>query len=124
MSERILNQDIPVLNVVGATTTQTSPDFTNEHGRGLKVFLVTTAIGTGSITLSIQVKDPQSATYTTLLSGLAVTTNTSNTYTVYPGAPATANVSANDLLTKTFRIVVTANNANAATYTVGASVIV
>jgi hypothetical protein len=106
---------------VGATTTQTSPDFQSQLSRGIKVFLVTTAIGTGSITLSIQAKDPASGTYTTLLAGAAVTTNTSNMYTVFPGAPVAANVSANDGLPRVFRIQVVANNANAATYSVGFS---
>lgn len=118
------NEEFTVIVATGATTTQTSPDLTNENGKGVKVWLDTTAIGTGSVTLSILGKDPASGKYVTLLAGAAVTTNTTNQYTVYPGAPATANVSANDLLPKTFQVKVTANNANAATYTVGATVIV
>jgi hypothetical protein len=103
----------------GATTTQTSPDFQALTANGVLVVLNTTAIGTGSVTLSIQGKDRVSGVYYTLLAGAAVTTNTTNTYTVFPGAPATANVSANAALPATWRIVCTANNANAATYTVG-----
>ena len=118
------NEELAVFNAVGATTTQTSQDFTNENGKGVKVWLDTTAIGTGSVTLTIQGKDPASGKYVTLLSGAAVVTNATNVYTVYPGMAVAANVSANDILPKTFRIVVTANNANAATYTVGASVVV
>jgi hypothetical protein len=105
----------------GATTTQTSADFQNVAASGVRVVLVTTAIGTGSITLSIQGKDPASGSYFTLLSGAAVTTNTTNTYRVGAGFPVAANVSANDCLPATWRIVVTANNGNAATYSVGFS---
>ena len=104
----------------GATTTQTSPDFVNSHGhRGISVVVDTTVIGTGSITLTIQGKDRASGKYYTLLAGLAITTNVTNRYLVFPGATVTANVSANDELPEIFRLVVTANNANAATYTVG-----
>lgn len=104
----------------GVTATQTGPDLDNFLGaRGVKVWVVTTAIGTGSITLAIQGKDPASKTYTTLLTGAAIITNTTNVYTLFPGATVTANVSANDCLTDIWRLLVTANNANAATYSVG-----
>jgi hypothetical protein len=103
----------------GVTTTQTSPDFQNPGCRGVKVILTTTVIGTGSITLTIQGKDKVSGTYYTLLAGVAVVTNTQNIYTVYPSGTAAANVYALDVLPYTWRILVTANNANAATYTVG-----
>ena len=104
----------------GSTATVTGPDIVNQHGhRGIKATVVTTAIGTGSITLNIQAKDSASGTYTTLLAGAAVITNVTNVYTVYPGLTAVANVTASDVLPEIFRLVVTANNANAATYTVG-----
>src|SRR5213594_974505 len=104
----------------GATTTQTSEDFVNNGGAsgvpaaGVKVVVDTTAIGTGSITLSIQGKDKASGKYYTLLAGAAIITNTTNVYTVFPGATVTANVSANDTLPEIWRLVVTANNANPA----------
>ena len=104
----------------GSTATVTGPDITNNGGhRGVKVVVQTTAIGTGSITVSIQSKDRASGTYVTLLAGVAITTNTTNLYTVFPGATVTANVSANDCIGEIFRVVATANNGNAATYTVG-----
>lgn len=101
------------------TTTQTQADQTNPGYRGIAVTLDMTVVGTGSVTLEIDVKDPVSGKYVALLTGAAVTTNSTNVYTLFPGAPATANVSANAQLWKTFRIKVTANNANAATYSVG-----
>jgi hypothetical protein len=112
------------LNVpAGATATVTGPDIVNTGASGVKVVAVTTAIGTGSITVSIQGKDPASGTYYTILAGTAITTNTTNVYTVFPGGPVAANVSANDSLPAVWRILVTANNANAATYTVGFSTV-
>ena len=96
-----------------------SASFDNLGSRGVKVVVRTTVIGTGSITLSIQGKDVASGTYYTILAGAAVVTNTTNVYTVFPGMVVAANVSANDALPRTWRLLVTANNANAATYTVG-----
>lgn len=104
----------------GETATWTSPDFTNYTCRGVVVTLVTSVIGTGSITVTINGKDKQSGTYYLLLSGAAVVTNTTNRYTVYPGLTAAANVTASDVLPELWQIVVTHNNANATTYTVGA----
>lgn len=109
-----------LINAVGATTTQTSADQTNNSARGIKLILQTTVIGTGSITLSLLGKDQATGQYYLLLAGAAVITNATNVYTVYPGAAVVANVSANDALPATFHVVVTANNANAATYRVGA----
>lgn len=104
----------------GVTVTQTGPDIVADQGaRGVTVYVKTTAIGTGSITLTIQGKDVISGDYYTLLAGAAIVTNTANRYTVYPGLTAAANVTASDALPAVWRLVVTANNANAATYTVG-----
>ena len=103
------------------TVSVNGTDQVNYNARGVTIVLVTTAIGTGSITLTIQGKDPGSGTYYTLLAGAAVVTNTTNRYTVYPGLTAAANVTASDVLPNAWRIVITANNANAATYSVGGS---
>lgn len=78
-----------------------------------------TVVGTGSVTLTIQGKDPATGNYYTLLVGAAVTTNVANKYTVFPGATAAANATANDILPPIIRFVVTANNANSATYSLG-----
>ena len=109
---------------VGATASVNSADQVNAYGRGVKVFVNTTAIGTGSITVTIQAKDPASGAYTTLLASAAIVTNTTAVLTVYPGITATGNVSASDVLPRQWRIAVTANNANPANYTIGASLIV
>lgn len=103
------------------TVTVNGQDQTNYGARGVSVVVVTTAIGTGSITLTIQGKDQGSGTYYTILAGAAITTNTTNRYTVFPGNAVAANVSANDQLPFQWRLIVTANNANPATYSVGGS---
>jgi len=113
--------DSTILASAARTTTQTSADFTNVDARGVKVVLDMTTVGTGNVTLTIQGKDVASGKYYTLLAGVAVTTNSTNIYTVFPGATITANVSANDTLPHTWRVQVVANNANSAVYSVGAS---
>lgn len=114
-------QQSGALNVPpGTTTTITGSDVTSDLGaRGVTVYVKTTAIGTGSITVTIQGKDVASGDYYTLLAGAAITTNTVNRYTVYPGLTAAANVVASDALPAVWRVLVIANNANPATYTVG-----
>ena len=113
-----------LLSGVGATASVTSADQINPYGRGVKVWVNTTGIGTGSITVAIQGKDPGSGAYTTLLASAAITTNTTTVLTVYPGLTASANATANDVLPRQWRIAVTANNANPANYSIGASVII
>lgn len=113
-----------LLSSASRTTTQTSQDLMNHDCRGIIVVLDMTNVGTGSVTLSIDGKDPVSGKYFNLLTGAAVTTNSTNVYRVYPGLTAAANAIVNDVLPRTYRIVVTANNGNAATYSVGQMLIV
>lgn len=117
------NTDITALASAARTTTLNSGDLTNYNGRGCHVVLDVTNAGTGSITLTIQAKDALSGQYYTLLAGAAVTTVSTNVYKVFPGATAVANAAANDILPRTYRILVTHNNANSITYSVGASII-
>lgn len=109
---------ITILNVSSVTTTQTSGRQTNYNHKGCVVILTTSAIGTGSITLSIQGIEPVSNYTWTILAGTAVTTNTTNIYKVYPGLTAVSNSVASDILPRSWQVVVTANNANAASYAV------
>jgi hypothetical protein len=105
------------------TTSQTGADIQSPTAFGVKVVLDMTVVGTGSVTLTIQGKDKVSGKYYAILAGAAVVTNSTNVYTVFPGAPIAANVSANDTIPEIWRWIVTANNANPATYTVGFSTI-
>lgn len=117
------NTDITVLASAARTTTTNSSDLTNYNGRGLHVVLDVTNAGTGSITITISGKDALGGLYYTLLTGAAVTTNSTNVYKIFPGATAVANAAANDILPRTWRVTVTHNNANSITYSVSASVI-
>lgn len=114
-----VNQEATLLASAARTTTQTGSDITNLSANALVVVLDMTVVGTGSVTVTIEGKDSASGKYRTLLAGSAVTTNTTNTYKVGPSVAAVANSIGQDYLPPVFRITVTANNANSATYSVG-----
>lgn len=103
------------------TVTQTVADLETSGAQFLNVVLDMTVVGTGSVTLTINGKDPASGKYYLLLAGAAVTTNSTNRYKVGPTVAASANAIAQDYLPEIIQFVVTANNANAATYTLGYS---
>lgn len=116
--------NISLISASAVTTTQTGTDQKNYNARGCHVILNMTSVGTGSVTLEIDAKDPVSGNYYALLTGAAVVTNSTNIYRVYPNLTASANAVANDILPRTWRVKVTANNANATSYTVSTVLVV
>lgn len=124
MSTASNNDVLGILPGVGATASQNSPDLQNPYGRGVKVYINMVSAGTGSVTFTIAAKDPGSGQYVPLLSSAAIVASGLTTLTVYPGIAAVANVSASDVLPRTWRVQAVANNANPTSYFVGASVIV
>lgn len=115
--------NITAITAVNATVDQDSGDLINLTGKGVRVTLTTTSIGTASLTLHIQAKDPASGNYADLLVGTAVTTNTTKVYVVYPTIAASANAIAQDVVPHTFLIKVVHGNGNAASYSVGCSIL-
>jgi len=114
---------ILTLTAAGAGT-YVSPDQPNTIGIGLIIVFDATAVGTTSVVITIQGKDAASGKYFTLLASAAVTTISTNVYTVYPGAAITANVSAASPIPDIWRVqVVATGGATALTATVGANVI-
>jgi hypothetical protein len=98
------------------TETASSPDQTNYNGRGVHVILdVTASADTPSIVLKIEGKDA-AGNYYTLLEGAAVTGDSTNVYKVMPWIAAVANVSAADLVPRTWRVTVTHADADSITY--------
>jgi hypothetical protein len=113
------NIEATLLASASRTTTQTSADITIHNAKKLIVVLDMTTVGTGSVTVSIDGKDAVSGKYYNILTGAAITTNSTNRYRIGETLAAVANSVAQDYLPRVIRIVVTANNANAATYSVG-----
>lgn len=107
-----------------AATGGNTADQKNPGCRGVKVVIDITAIGTTpSLVVTIKFKDPVSGKYLTVLASAAITTVSTVTLTVFPGAPASANVSANDQLPATWRIEWTLSGGTV-TGTIGASYLV
>ena len=113
------NSEATLLASAARTTTQTSADIVNYNAQELIVVLDMTVVGTGSVTVSIDGKDSASGKYYNILTSAPITTNSTNRYRVGRDLVAVANTVAQDYLPRVFRIVVTANNANSATYSVG-----
>lgn len=113
--------DLTLIPSAAFTTTQTSADQINTSGRGVRVVLDVTNVGTGSVTLEIDAKDVASGKYIALLTGAAVITTSTNVYEVYPGLTPIANAVVSDVLPHTWRVKIVANNVNSAIYSVGAS---
>jgi hypothetical protein len=106
------------------TATTASADLNNPDSVGVIVYLDVTAIAaTPQLTLSIQAKDPASGKYLTLLTGAAVTTVSTNVYTIHPAVTETANVDVAVPLPGIWRVNVVHLDADSITYSVGFSLI-
>lgn len=108
------------LTAQGAGTVN-SPSSVNPWGRGVTIGINTTVDAAGSYLVNIQGLDVASGTFYTIASTAAIAAVGFQTLTVYPGITATANVSVNAPLPRTWRVqaVVTTGPISA---TVGASV--
>lgn len=114
------NLQTVLLPSAARTVTQTSADIPTLQASNVQVVLdVTNVAASPSVTVTINGKDPTSGKYFLLLSGAAVVTAVTNRYKVGPTIAAVTNVAAQDYLPSVIQIVVTANNANSGTYSVG-----
>jgi hypothetical protein len=87
--------------------------------RGIKAVLdVTVVPGVDTVQLVIENKDPVSGKYVQVLAAAARAGAGTDTLTVYPGAPVTANVSANDLIEDVYRVRVVHSAGTNFTYSV------
>lgn len=110
----------------GAVAGANSVDVINYNGRGVKVGINISAIAgtTPTLTVTLQGKDVASGQYYNLLVSPALAAVAFSTLTLYPGIAAVANVSANDVLPRTFRVITAiAGTTPTVSYTVGASII-
>lgn len=101
-----------------ATTSVNGLDQTNSNAKGLIVIVDITAITGTSVTVTIQGKDPTSGKYYTILASAALTATGTTVMRVYPGLVASANVTANDILPRTWRVITTASALTVLTATI------
>ena len=113
--------------LTAASASGVCADQTNVQWRGVVVSIDVTAItGTSpDLVVTVQGKDPVSGVYYTLLASASITAAGFSTLTVYPNAPATANVSEPLPLPYEWRVIYTIGGTTpAVTATIGAVVIV
>lgn len=102
-------------------------DQTNPGRRGVQLGINITALGgvSPTLTVTIQGKDPVSGQYYNLLTSAAIAATGFTLLTVYPGAPATANVSAPQSLPLTWRVITAIGGTTpAVTATVAANLLI
>lgn len=123
-SDRQRGITTPVLLASSARTTNTnSTDQTNFNHRGLLLMIDVSNAGTGSITPAIQVKDSISGNYKTIWTAAApLTANGTYVYAFYPGELNTLlyTEALNAIISRTWRLAITHNNANSITYSASA----
>ena len=116
------NLELELLASAARTASVDSADFTNYNGLGAHFIIDVSAIAaTPSIVPTIQGKDPVSGNYYDILVGAAITTVGTTVLKVHPGISPLADGAANDILPRTFRISITAADADSITYSVGAN---
>lgn len=115
------NLELTVLASAARTANVNSSDLSNFNGRGVHVIIdVTSVTATPSVVFTVQGKDAVSGKYYTLLTSAAITATGTTLLTVYPGAAVTANVSASNVVPKTWRVSAAHGDADSITYSVGA----
>lgn len=120
----VCHEDITLLASAARTASVNTADQINRGHRGLHLVIDATAsAATPSVTFTIQGKDATSGQYYTILASAAVTGTGTTVLRVFDGATASANVTANDVLPATWRLSVSAADADSLTYSVGASLI-
>ena len=87
-----------------STASTNSNDQNNANCRGITIFINATAV-TGTLTVTLQGKDPFSNVYYTLLASAAIAAPGNVQMTVYPGLLAATNLAANIPLPATWRVI-------------------
>jgi hypothetical protein len=119
-----LAQHVGVFTSAARTSTHSSPDRSNDYGKGIVVVIDVTAVtSTPSVVFTIEGKDPTSGKYYTILASSAITGTGTTVLRVHPGLTAAANSVANDILPAVWRITATHADSDSITYTVGASLV-
>jgi len=115
------NLELTVLASAARTASVNSSDLSNFNCRGVHIIIdVTADPAAASLTFTLQGKDAVSGKYYTLLTSAAIAAVGTTVLAVYPGITAAANVSAANILPKTWRVSVTAADTDSITYSVGA----
>ena len=115
------NEVVTLLSSAARTATVATAGQINKSKTGVIITIDVTAIAaTPSVVFTIQGFDPVSGKYYTILASAAVTGVSTVTMRVFPGCTAAANVAANDILPRDWRVNCVHGDADSITYTVSA----
>ena len=104
-----------------ARTASPTPAEVTEDITGARIVIDVTAItSTPSVTFNVEGHDGLSDKWFLVLASAAIATVSTTVLTIFPNAPVTANVSANNVIPGHWRLRPVHGNANSITYTVGA----
>lgn len=119
------NTEETILASAARTASVNSADFTNHNAKGAHFIVdVSADPAAASITVKVQGKDPISGNYYDILVSNAIVSVGTNLLKVFPGITTVANAAASDILPRTYRISVTAADADSITYSVSAAPVV
>lgn len=125
---RTFGVDVPnIVTHAAASVGVSSADQEEFGGKGLHLVIDVTGITgtTPTLTVTIEGKDATSGKYYTILSSAALTAAGTTVLRVYPGLVAAANLTANDVLPRVWRVSTTiAGTTPAVTATIGASLMI
>jgi hypothetical protein len=122
MSSIQFNRTDAIFANVARTASSNSPDQRNQLQRGVIVTIDMTVVpGGDTVTFTAQGKDPVSGQYYTLLASAALVAQATTILRIYPGLVAIANLTVNDILPDTWRVITVHSGAGSFEYSVAAS---
>lgn len=116
------NHEVTISASAARTASANSADQTNYNARAVTVVIDITVIAVATtLTVTIKGKDTLSGKYYTLLTTTALALVGTTAIQVGIGLPDTANVSANKVLPRIWRVEITNSDGNSITYSIGAN---
>lgn len=116
------NKCVSVLASAVRAATNNSDNQINEHGRGAIIFIDMTAVpGVDTVTFTVEGYDPITQKYYTILATTALVAVATTVLKIYPGLTAAANLVANDVLPRAWRVRATHSAGTNFTYAVSAT---
>lgn len=113
------NSSGTIITSAATTVTVTTQDLVFDNLAGVHVIIDVTAATSGTLTPKIQGKDPASLKYYDVLVGAAISGTGTTVLKVYPGIQAVGSAAAQDILPKTWRVVLTKSDGSSWTYSLG-----
>lgn len=119
------NSEKTVFASEARTASSNSPDITNSRSRGVHVVIDVTAVpSVETVTFTVQGKDPLSGKYYDLLASAALVATGTVVLKVYPGLTAVSNLTASDVVPKTYRVKAVHSASGSFTYSVASNEVV